>query len=267
MAAFFHLFVIGYEEPAPACRFGVTYLEHQRTVPRWIPRPPGRGRQPASQRRQSLTQARRSLRMAMEDPTNERSHAGAHPVAGPYLAPIEKPKGLMLRLLYRLMRRQFGKTPTWLKVFGARMPLAFLSWGGKPYRLENKLKLSRDTGTLVRARVSGINMCTWCMDAERWSVMTQMPHLLPKLDAISDYRTSPVFSDKERAALEFATELTELRHVSPPAFETLSRHYSEREICEIVWVVATENLSNISNLGLGIGSDGLCEVSGSRQSA
>jgi hypothetical protein len=88
-----------------------------------------------------------------------------------------------------------------------------------------------------------------------------------KLDAISDYRTSPVFSDKERAALEFATELTELRHVSPTAFETLSRHYSEREICEIVWVVATENLSNISNLGLGIGSDGLCEVSGSRQSA
>jgi protein-S-isoprenylcysteine O-methyltransferase Ste14 len=52
MGAFFHLFVIGYEEPALARRFGVTYLEHQRTVPRWIPRPPGRGRQPASQRRQ-----------------------------------------------------------------------------------------------------------------------------------------------------------------------------------------------------------------------
>ncbi len=194
--------------------------------------------------------------MAMEIPTNERSHARAHPTAGPYLAPIEKPKSLMLRLLYRLMRRQFGKTPTWLTVFGARMP-----------KLENKLKLSHDTGTLVRARVSGINGCTWCMDAERWFVMTKTPHLLPKLDAISDYRTSPVFSDKERAALDFATELTELRHVSPEAFETLSRHYSEREICEIVWVIASENLSNISNLGLGIGSDGLCEISGSPQSA
>jgi alkylhydroperoxidase family enzyme len=205
--------------------------------------------------------------MATEIPANERSHAGAHPTAGPYLAPIEKPKGLMLKLLYWLMRRQFGKTPSWLKVFGARMPLAFLSWGGKPYRLSKKLKLSHDTETLVRARVSGINLCTWCMDAERWFVTTKTPHLIPKLDAISDYRTSPMFSDQERAALDFATELTERRHVSREAFETLARHYSEREICEIVWVVSTENLSNINNLGLGIGSDGLCEISGSRQPA
>jgi hypothetical protein len=36
MAAFFHLLVIGYEEPALTRRFGVTYLEYQRTVPRWI---------------------------------------------------------------------------------------------------------------------------------------------------------------------------------------------------------------------------------------
>jgi hypothetical protein len=205
--------------------------------------------------------------MAMEIPASERSRAGAHPVAGPYLAPIEKPRGLMLRLLYRLMRRQFGKTPTWLTVYGARMPLAFLSWGGKPYRLEKKLKLPHDIGTVVRARVSGINGCMWCMDAERSFVMTKTPHLLPKLDAISDYRTSPIFSDQERAALDFATELTELRRVSPETFETLSRHYSEREICEIVWLVASENLSNISNLGLGIGSDGLCEISRSPQSA
>jgi hypothetical protein len=45
MASFFHLFVIGYEEPALTRCFGVTYLEYQRTVPRWIlppaaPRPP-----------------------------------------------------------------------------------------------------------------------------------------------------------------------------------------------------------------------------------
>jgi hypothetical protein len=76
--------------------------------------------------------------MAMEIPANERSHAGAHPVAGPYLAPIEKPKGLMLRLLYWLMRRQFGKTPSWLTVFGARMPLAFTNWGGKGLQARQK---------------------------------------------------------------------------------------------------------------------------------
>ncbi len=39
----FHLFVIGYEEPTLRRRFGETYVEYLRTVPRWIPRLPQRG--------------------------------------------------------------------------------------------------------------------------------------------------------------------------------------------------------------------------------
>ena len=39
-AVFFHLLVTGYEEPTLRRRFGGTYLEYQRTVPRWIPRRP-----------------------------------------------------------------------------------------------------------------------------------------------------------------------------------------------------------------------------------
>jgi alkylhydroperoxidase family enzyme len=177
-----------------------------------------------------------------------------------YLAPIEKPKGLRLKLLYRLLGRQFGKPPGWLTVQSARMPLAYTSWMGKVYRLSKKLELPQDTERLVRARVTRINMCMWCMDAERWSVITKMPHLVPKLDAIDEYRTSPLFSEKERAALDFATELTEAKRVTPDTFRTLARHYSEREICEIDWVVATNHLFNIGNIGLGIGSDGLCEI-------
>ena len=40
MAICFHLFVMGYEEPTLRRRFGETYGEYLRTVPRWIPRPP-----------------------------------------------------------------------------------------------------------------------------------------------------------------------------------------------------------------------------------
>jgi protein-S-isoprenylcysteine O-methyltransferase Ste14 len=40
MAVFFHLFVIGYEEPRLRRRFGAAYLDYLRTVPRWVPRPP-----------------------------------------------------------------------------------------------------------------------------------------------------------------------------------------------------------------------------------
>ena len=40
MAACFHLFVTGYEERKLGRRFGDSYLEYRRRVPRWIPRPP-----------------------------------------------------------------------------------------------------------------------------------------------------------------------------------------------------------------------------------
>lgn len=183
----------------------------------------------------------------------------------PYLAPIDRPKGLVLKLLYWLLGRQFGKVPAWLTVFSSRMPLTFTTWMGKVYKLNKKLTLPADTAALVRARVDAINVCTWCMDAGRWYAINKAPHTVPKLDAVNEWQTSPLFSDAERAALDFATELTEHKHVSPGTFEALSRHYSEREICEITWLVSTNHLFNLNNLGLGIGSDGLCEI-GSRPS-
>jgi alkylhydroperoxidase family enzyme len=200
--------------------------------------------------------------MATEASFPHDSRPAEEPVKiAPYLAPVEKPKGLILKLLYLLMRRQFGKVPGWLTVFSARMPLAYTNWMGKVYKLNTKLRLPQDTVALIRARVDSLNTCTWCMDAGRWYATNKTPHLVPKLDALGEYQTSALFSDKERAALDFATELTEQKHVSPDTFETLSCHYSEREICEINWVVSSNHLFNINNLGLGIGSDGLCEIS------
>jgi alkylhydroperoxidase family enzyme len=185
----------------------------------------------------------------------------------PYLSPVEKPKGVMLKLLYWFTRRQFGVVPTWLSVFSARMPLAFTTWMGKAGRLQKKLKLPQETAVLVRARVDAVNGCTWCMDAGRWYVTEKTPELLPKLDALEVYQTSPLFSSAERAALAFATELAERKQVSPETFEALCGRYSEREVCEIAWLVSSNHLFNINNLGLGIGSQGLCSVSSSPAAA
>jgi hypothetical protein len=44
------------------------------------------------------------------------------------------------------------------------------------------------------------------------------------------------------------------------AFAQLTRYYNEREICDIVWLVASEHINNMTNIGLGIGSDGFCEL-------
>jgi len=176
-----------------------------------------------------------------------------------YLAPVEKP-GLMMKMVYALTRRQVGKVTEPISVFAARMPIAFGNFYGKVSRLDKKLKIPSNTAVLIREQVASVNTCLWCMDASRWFAMKGPKENLVRLDALSEYRTSPLFNDADRAALDYATELARSKEVAPETIARLKRHYSEREICEIVWLVASEHLYNMTNVGLGIGSEGLCEL-------
>jgi alkylhydroperoxidase family enzyme len=178
----------------------------------------------------------------------------------PYLSPIEKPHGLLLKIVYFFTRRQLGKVPTPIAVHSARMPAAFLSFYGKLSRLDKKLKLPSETAVLIRERVASVNSCLFCMDSQRWYAMKKSPDNLARFDALPEYPTSPLFTDAERAALDYATELTTKKEVDADTFARLARHYREREICDIVWLVASEHLYNLTNHGLNIGSDGFCEV-------
>ena len=69
-----------------------------------------------------------------------------------------------------------------------------------------------------------------------------------------------MFTESERAALDYVTELTTRREVDESTFARLAAHFSEREICDLVWLVASEHLYNLSNIGLNIGSDAFCEI-------
>jgi len=177
-----------------------------------------------------------------------------------FLPPIEKPKGLMMKLVYAMSRREFGKVLTPLKVVSARMPLAFGLFAGKIGKLDKKLVLSRETAMLIREQVARINVCLFCMDIGRaFTVKSSMNEA--KFDALEDYAASPLFTDAERAALDYVTELTKEKKVNPDTFARVSRYYSEREICEIVWLVASEHFYNMTNIGLNIHSDMLCDIS------
>lgn len=185
----------------------------------------------------------------------------------PYLSPIEKPHGAAMKMIYFFTRRQAGKVMAPITVFGARMPASFMSFYGKLPRLDKKLQLPSPTAVLIRERVASINGCLFCMDAARWFAMRQFPEHIKRLDALPEYPASPLFTDAERAALDYATELTTSKNVEPETFARLRQHYSERQICEIVWLVASEHLYNMTNIGLGIGSDGLCDLTAQRQRA
>ena len=179
---------------------------------------------------------------------------------GTFLPPVEKPKGLMMKLVYAMTRRQFGKVLTPLKVFCARLPVAFGQFYGKISALDKKLLLPPETVMLIREQVAQTNVCLFCIDIGRYfTIKTSMNQA--KFDALGQYRTSSLFSDAERAALDYVTELATDKKVEPETFSRLARYYSERQICEIVWLVASEHFYNMTNIGLNIHSDMLCEVS------
>src|SRR5205823_13401073 len=103
-------------------------------------------------------------------------------------------------------------------------------------------------------------VCPFSMDSCRsFAIKTTMNEA--RCDAMEEHGTSPLFSDAERAALDYVTELTKRKKVNPDTFAPLSRYYSGRAICEIVWLVASEHLYNITNIGLNIHSDMLCDIS------
>jgi alkylhydroperoxidase family enzyme len=175
------------------------------------------------------------------------------------LPPIERPKGLMMKLVYVMTRRQFGKVMTPIKVFCARLPIAFGQFYGKISTLDKKLLLPPETVMLIREQVARTNVCLFCLDIGRYFTIKASMNQA-KFDALDQYRTIQLFSDAERAALDYATELTTNKSVDPETFKRVARHYSERQICEIVWLVASEHFYNMTNISLNIHSDMLCDA-------
>lgn len=177
-----------------------------------------------------------------------------------FLPPIEKPQGLIMKLVYAMNRRQFGKVLTPMKVAYARLPLAFGLFVSKISKLDKKLLLSSETVLLIREQVARINGYLFCIDIARsFTIKASMNEA--KFDALEQYRTSPFFTDAERAVLDYVTELTKDKKVNPGTFARMASYYSERAICEIVWLVASEHFYNMTNIGLNIHSDMLCDIS------
>ena len=178
---------------------------------------------------------------------------------GPLLPPIENPKGLIMKLVYVMARRQFGKVITPMKVFVARLPVAFGQFYGRISALDKKLLLPPETAMLIREQVARINVCLFCLDIGRYFTIKASMNQA-KFDALDQYRTNDLFSDAERVALDYATELTTNKNVDPETFARVARHYSERQICEIVWLIASEHFYNMTNIALNIHSDMLCDA-------
>lgn len=175
------------------------------------------------------------------------------------LSPIERPPTLLGKLLTFATRRQLGRPITPSQVIYNRVPAAWrISLAFLRFELFGA-KLSHELRLLVTTHVAMLNGCAFCQDIKRAFAIRQKLGTT-KFDALPGWRTSDLFSARERAALGFAEEATVGKKVSDPTFAELRRHFDEREIAELVLSNAIENFYNLLNVPLQIEADGLEEM-------
>ena len=79
-----------------------------------------------------------------------------------------------------------------------------------------------------------------------------------KILALPEYSTSPLYTEQERLALEYADAMTITgREVSDELFARLQKFYTDDALVELTEVIAWENASSKFNRALRIPSQGL----------
>jgi alkylhydroperoxidase family enzyme len=79
-----------------------------------------------------------------------------------------------------------------------------------------------------------------------------------KILALPDYARSPLYSDAERVALEYADAITRTDlEVEDELFERLRRFYDDDALVELTAIIAWENASSKFNRALRVPSQGL----------
>jgi len=78
-----------------------------------------------------------------------------------------------------------------------------------------------------------------------------------KIEAINDYLKSPLFTDAEKVALEYADAITDTaQDVDDELFSRMRQHYDDDTIAELTMIIAWENSSSRFNRAFRVPSQG-----------
>ncbi len=188
---------------------------------------------------------------------------GGRPHATPRLATAPgHPYPWYVRLILAGQRRKYGAELESARLWG-RMPLAFLMLT-LFYRVFDRADSPIEPAlrSLVQVRVSQINWCAFCIDLNG-AVALERAVAAEKLATLEHYETSPLYAERERAALAFAETLTDPgRPVDDACFARLRAHFDEQAVLELTALAAFQNLSSKFNAALGVPAQGFCAQNG-----
>jgi AhpD family alkylhydroperoxidase len=108
-----------------------------------------------------------------------------------------------------------------------------------------KTQLEPSLLELVRTRASQINGCVYCVnlhsrDARNAGVTDK------RLFALPVWRETPMFTPREKAALELTEAMTRLAdsHVSDDVWNRVAAQFTETELAELLWTITVVNAWN-----------------------
>jgi AhpD family alkylhydroperoxidase len=105
--------------------------------------------------------------------------------------------------------------------------------------------LDRGLLELVRLRASLINGCAYCADMHT-KVARSRGETEQRLYAISVWRETPFYSERERAALAWteAVTLVSVDHVPDDVFNLARQHFTEKELVDLTLAIVAINAWN-----------------------
>src|SRR5581483_2483388 len=98
---------------------------------------------------------------------------------------------------------------------------------------------------LVKVRASQMNGCAYCIDMHTKDARAR-GETEQRLYALVVWRETPFFTDRERAALEWTEAVTMVSRDQVPdsIYESVRRHFNEKELIDLTIAVAAINVWN-----------------------
>jgi AhpD family alkylhydroperoxidase len=104
---------------------------------------------------------------------------------------------------------------------------------------------------LVQLRASQINGCAYCIDMHTKDARAR-GETEQRLYLVNAWRESPMFSERERAAMDWAEAITRVAdtHVSDDVYERVRGHFDEAQLVALTFAAATINAFNRVTISL-----------------
>lgn len=113
------------------------------------------------------------------------------------------------------------------------------------FKFSLSITLEQGLRHLIEIRVSQLNGCAFCLDMH-WKDARAAGESEERLAMIAVWHDSPLFDERERAALSLAEDITVIGdgHVSDETWEDASEHFDEAELAQVVFAATVINAWN-----------------------